>query len=77
MPRYGPGAGVGFMMLSAALITGGIMVAALLAQGAHQINGNDVILFTFLIPTALLMAIAMGVSWLIMQAVLGTIHKKY
>ncbi len=77
MPKYSPTVGVGFMMMSAAFITGGILIATLLAEGAHKINSNDVLIFTFLVPTALLMAIAMGVSWLIMHAVLGSYSKRY
>jgi hypothetical protein len=72
-----PYGGIGVMMAAAAILTGGIMIAAFLAEGSHRINGGDVVIFSFLVPTALLMAIAMGVSWLILQAVVGSITKRY
>jgi hypothetical protein len=67
----------GFMMVAAAVITGGIMLAAWLAEGQHRVNGGDIAAFSFILPTVLLMAIAMGVSWLILQTVVGSFGRRY
>lgn len=71
----GTGMGVIFMMVGAAMLTAGLILATTLASaGTGQMNPTGGFLMLVGLPIALMMGVAMLVSFLVMQLIIGSMR---